>query len=46
MQRAIDETNRRRAIQLDFNERNGITPQGIQKAIRNDLNHRFDAARD
>ncbi len=37
MQRAIDETNRRRAIQLDFNERNGITPQGIQKAIRNDL---------
>jgi len=37
MQRAIDETNRRRAVQLEFNEANGITPQGIQKAIRDDL---------
>jgi excinuclease ABC subunit B len=37
MQRAIDETNRRRALQMQFNEENGITPQGIQKAIREDL---------
>ena len=37
MQRAIDETNRRRAEQLDYNAKNGITPQGIQKAIRDDL---------
>jgi excinuclease ABC subunit B len=37
MQRAIDETNRRRALQIAFNEANGITPQGIQKAIREDL---------
>jgi excinuclease ABC subunit B len=37
MQRAIDETNRRRAAQMQFNEENGITPQGIQKAIRDDL---------
>src|SRR4028118_200206 len=36
MKRAMDETNRRRAIQVEYNERNGITPQGIQKAIRND----------
>jgi excinuclease ABC subunit B len=37
MKRAIDETNRRRAVQLEYNERHGITPQGIQKAIRDDL---------
>jgi excinuclease ABC subunit B len=37
MQRAIDETNRRRALQLEFNVKNGITPQGVQKAIRDDL---------
>ena len=37
MQRAIDETNRRRAEQLEYNAQNGITPQGIQKAIRDDL---------
>jgi excinuclease ABC subunit B len=37
MKRAIDETNRRRTVQLEFNAKNGITPQGIQKAIRDDL---------
>ncbi|MBV9866085.1 MAG: excinuclease ABC subunit UvrB [Abitibacteriaceae bacterium] len=37
MRRAIDETNRRRAVQMEYNTQNGITPQGIQKAIRNDL---------
>jgi excinuclease ABC subunit B len=31
MQRAMDETSRRREIQLKFNEENGITPQGIQR---------------
>ncbi len=34
MNRAIGETNRRRAIQQKYNEENGITPRTIQKAVR------------
>ena len=33
MKRAIDETTRRRRVQVEYNERNGITPQSIIKPI-------------
>jgi excinuclease ABC subunit B len=33
MKRALDETGRRRQIQVDYNERNHITPQSIVKPI-------------
>ncbi|MCZ7392038.1 MAG: excinuclease ABC subunit UvrB [Candidatus Methanoperedens sp.] len=33
MQRAMDETNRRRAMQVKYNEEHDITPQTIRKAV-------------
>jgi excinuclease ABC subunit B len=42
MQVAIDETDRRRRIQAEYNEKNGIVPQTIIKGVR-DINDRLRA---
>jgi len=39
MKRAIDETYRRRKMQISFNKKHGITPKTIEKAIRTIIDH-------
>src|SRR6185312_8690981 len=43
MRRAIDETNRRRGIQMRYNEEHGIVPVGIKREVRT-LSDRIRAA--
>ncbi len=54
MEKAISETNRRREIQERYNKEHGITPQTIQKSIRDtikativdELEDKFDISKD
>ncbi|SDK98200.1 excinuclease ABC subunit UvrB [Lacicoccus qingdaonensis] len=46
MQYALDETARRREIQIAFNEKHGITPTTIQKAVRDTISAEVDIKED
>jgi excinuclease ABC subunit B len=42
MKLAIDETNRRRGVQIAFNEAHGITPKGIVKRVKDMIDGVYD----
>jgi len=46
MRKAIDETNRRREIQMAYNEEHGITPQTIIKDIRDSISAKKEVTND
>lgn len=42
MKKAIDETNRRRKLQQEYNKKHGITPQTIKKNIKSIIDHEIN----
>lgn len=44
MRKAMDETDRRRRIQQEHNEKHGITPASVKKRIRDGLGDTFDGS--
>ncbi|MGB6976711.1 MAG: helicase-related protein, partial [Gammaproteobacteria bacterium] len=44
MRKAIDETDRRRQIQAEFNKKHHITPKGVKKAVRDILETSYQHA--
>jgi len=42
MKRAIDETNRRRALQTEYNKKHNITPRTIKKKIQSIVDHEIN----
>ncbi|HEX9444869.1 MAG TPA: helicase-related protein, partial [Candidatus Binatia bacterium] len=43
MKRAIDETNRRRRLQTDYNQKHGITPQSVVRSLGTPLVEVYEA---
>lgn len=43
MKRAIDETNRRREIQIAYNEKHGITPKSVHRDVTKSISNLQDA---
>jgi excinuclease ABC subunit B len=44
MRKAMDETDRRRRIQQEYNEKHGITPASVKKRIKEGLGDTFDGS--
>jgi excinuclease ABC subunit B len=42
MKKAIDETNRRRKLQAEYNDKHGITPQTIKKNLKSIIDHEIN----